>query len=235
LHYLPFSALAYDSKYFGDRVELFTLPSASVLPFIKERKRNAERLLAVAQKEAPGLALLEYADSEAQSIAQLYGTTPLLTPTATKAKFRALAGDYDVLHLAAHGQLDPNAPLFSQIFLAPETGDTGRLNVSEVYDLNLKKVNLVVLSACDTQLGTKSKGDDIVGLSRAFIYAGTPSIIASLWTVEDQVTKELMVSFYTFLRRGMGKAAALQAAQREIRKTHPHPYYWAAFILTGAQ
>ncbi|HKS27635.1 MAG TPA: CHAT domain-containing protein, partial [Pyrinomonadaceae bacterium] len=237
LHYLPFSALTNGSRYLGDRVELYTLPSASVIPFINEEKRGGDRLLALSQREAEGLPLLEYADGEALSIAQLYGTKPLLTPSATKSKFREQAADYDILHLAAHGQLDPNSPLFSHIFLAPEKpdrDDDGQLNVSEVYEMNLSKANLVVLSACDTQLGAKSKGDDIVGLSRAFIYAGTPSIIASLWTIEDETTSQLMLSFYTHLKSGMSKGAALQAAQREMRAKRPHPYYWAAFVLTGA-
>jgi CHAT domain-containing protein len=233
LHYLPFGALTDGHAYLGDRVELFTLPSASVLPFINEGERRGERLLAVAQKEADGLPLLEHVDGEAQSIARLYDSAPLLTPAATKAKFRAEAGAYDILHIAAHGELDPISPLFSRIFLAPDGGDDGRLSVGEVYELNLSKANLVVLSACETQLGAKSQGDDIVGLSRAFIYAGAPSIVASLWTVEDEATSQLMVSFYTHLKRGLSKAAALQAAQKEARARHPHPYYWAAFVLTG--
>jgi CHAT domain-containing protein len=90
-----------------------------------------------------------------------------------------------------------------------------------------------VLSACDTQLGKLSKGDDLVGLNRAFIYAGTPTVVASLWSVDDESTSLLMRSFYTHLKQGMSKAKALQAAQAETRKKYPHPYYWAGFVLTG--
>jgi CHAT domain-containing protein len=90
-----------------------------------------------------------------------------------------------------------------------------------------------VLSACETQLGAQSRGDDLVGLTRAFLYAGAPTVIASLWSVNDQATAVLMAAFYRHLRAGASKAQALQAAQAETRAAYPHPYYGAAFVLTG--
>jgi hypothetical protein len=91
----------------------------------------------------------------------------------------------------------------------------------------------VVLSACQTNLGDLSEGDELVGLTRAFIFAGTPSVIASLWSVEDESTALLMERFYTHLREGAGKAEALRQAQIEVRDQDPNPYYWAAFVLSG--
>ena len=85
----------------------------------------------------------------------------------------------------------------------------------------------MVLSACETQLGELSAGDEVVGLNRAFLY-GTPTVIAILWSVNDEATGVLMENFYTYLQEGMGMAQALQAAQKE-----KHPYYWAAFIING--
>jgi CHAT domain-containing protein len=107
--------------------------------------------------------------------------------------------------------------------------------VHEVYGLNLAKANLVVLSACETQLGTLSRGDDVVGLTRAFVYAGAPTVVASLWKVDDRATATLMRSFYQHLRAGKGKAEALQAAQAELRSQYEFsdPSYWAAFVLSG--
>jgi CHAT domain-containing protein len=105
--------------------------------------------------------------------------------------------------------------------------------VQDVYGLNLASADLVVLSACETQLGARSRGDDVVGLNRAFLYAGAPSVIASLWSVNDQATAVLMAAFYRELRAGASKAVALQRAQAETRALYPHPYYWAAFVLTG--
>lgn len=91
----------------------------------------------------------------------------------------------------------------------------------------------MVLSACQTQLGAQSRGDDIVGLGRAFLYAGSPSVIASLWNVDDEATEVLMTAFYHHLKDGQGKAQALRSAQAETRARYPHPFYWAAFVLTG--
>jgi len=117
--------------------------------------------------------------------------------------------------------------------LASGEGNDGWLELNQIYGLDLRKTNLVVLSGCQSQLGKQSRGDDIVGLSRAFMYAGTPSVIASLWGVDDAATQQLMTAFYTYLKHGMSKAAALRAAQADLRRTYPNPYYWAAFVLTG--
>jgi CHAT domain-containing protein/tetratricopeptide (TPR) repeat protein len=234
LHYLPFTALIQDGRYLGNSYTLFTLPSASVLPHIlRKRKSAANNLLALSQSRTAGLPVLEHADQEVKSIARLFAAAPLTTRQATKSSLFSRAGRYSLLHIAAHAELNPLRPLFSRIYLAPGKTDNGSVYVYEIYGLNLRKANLVVLSACDTSLGVQSRGDDIVGLNRAFIYAGTPTVIASLWRVDDESTSMLMKSFYTHLKEGLGKAAALQAAQNEISKSYPNPYYWAAFVLTG--
>ncbi|HEX8493676.1 MAG TPA: CHAT domain-containing tetratricopeptide repeat protein [Pyrinomonadaceae bacterium] len=234
LHYLPFAALSDESLYFGDEHALFYLPSVSTLPFIQQkRKSDSNRALVMAQSKAVNLPPLLNADQEARSIARLYNTQPLTGAAATESAFRAQSGDYSILHLAAHGQLNSANPLFSRILLGADKQADGSLEVREIYDLALAKTNLVVLSACVTQLGAQSPGDDIIGLNRAFIYAGTPSVVASLWSVDDEATAYLMTAFYTSLRQGMSKAAALQAAQRKTRQRFQHPYYWSAFVLTG--
>jgi CHAT domain-containing protein len=109
------------------------------------------------------------------------------------------------------------------------------LEVREVYGLDLSNADLVVLSACETNLGELSAGDEIVGLNRAFIYAGSPSILASLWSVEDEAMKDLMVAFYSYLDGGHTKGEALRRAQTDMRKNPrtASPYYWAGFVLTG--
>ena len=109
----------------------------------------------------------------------------------------------------------------------------GWLTVGEVYGLDLSQADLVVLSACQTNLGELSAGDELVGLTRAFFFAGTPTVVASLWSVEDEATALLMERFYTHLRDGTGKAEALRQAQLEVREEHPNPYYWAGFVLSG--
>jgi CHAT domain-containing protein/Tfp pilus assembly protein PilF len=236
LHYVPFAALRDGDRYLGETHRLVMLPSASVLPFIQgHRKPLTGDVLAVAQSQAPGLPLLRFAAQEAQAIAKLAGTTPLVDAEATDAAVRRQAGEHAVLHLAAHGELNADRPLLSRILLAPapDGADDGSLTVQDVYGLDLAKTDLVVLSACETNLGAQSAGDDIVGLNRAFLYAGASSVVASLWKVDDEATSVFMTAFYRSLKQGQSKAEALQSAQAKTRAQYPSPYYWAAFVLTG--
>jgi CHAT domain-containing protein/tetratricopeptide (TPR) repeat protein len=234
LHYVPFAALTDGKRYFGDDHAISYLPSASILQSIRRRAAPiGRRILAVSQSRAEGKPVLSYADKEAAGVAKLYHTQSLPTGRATRAEFMKRAPAYRTIHLAAHAELNTNSPLFSRLLLSPDSGDSGAIEVREVYGMDLARTDLVVLSACQTQLGEQSKGDDIVGLNRAFIYAGASSVIASLWTVDDEATSLLMKAFYGHLKHGMSKAAALQAAQAATRKKYPHPYYWAAFALTG--
>ncbi len=232
LHYVPFAAFYDGEHYLGEQFSLFYLPSAGVLPYLQGR-RSADAMLALAYGQPQGLPALRFADQEAQEVAGLYGTTPLEGPAATETEFRQRAGAAGVIHLAAHGQFDEAQPLFSRIVLAPDAQSDGALEVHEVYGLKLTATDLVVLSACQTQLGQTSYGDDVVGLNRAFLFAGAPSVIASLWSVDDAATEKLMVAFYRNLRAGRPKAEALRAAQAIVRQEYPHPYYWAAFVLNG--
>ncbi len=146
---------------------------------------------------------------------------------------------YAILHFATHGVLDPKRPEYSGLFLSmvnrngqPENGFVG---LQDIYGLRAP-VDLVVLSACRTGLGKDVRGEGLIGLTRGFMYAGASSVMASLWKVDDEATSELMKRFYTnMLERGMTPAAALRAAQNDIR-SQPQwssPYYWAAFTLQG--
>ena len=130
-------------------------------------------------------------------------------------------------------------PLLSGIDLEPDPSEDGRLEVREIMELRLK-ARLVTLSACETALGSSyfteiPAGDDFVGLTRAFLFAGSRSVLASLWKVDDRSTLELMEVFYRE-RGGAESAGALVAAQRAMRQAkgrYSHPYFWAAFVLVG--
>jgi CHAT domain-containing protein/Tfp pilus assembly protein PilF len=234
LHYVPFAALNDGQEYFADAHAISYLPSASLLPVLKRRLHPAgRRVFAAAQAWADGLPVLRFADQEVEGVAKLFGAQALPTGRATRALFLKRSPAYSVLHIAAHAELNDNNSLFSRLRLSPDKGDGGALEIRELYGLNLSRTDLAVLSACQTQLGAQSKGDDIVSLNRAFIYAGASSVIASLWTVDDQATSLLMQTFYGYLKQGLSKAEALQAAQAATRRQYPHPYYWAAFVLTG--
>ena len=232
LHFLPFSAL-WDEKgkrYLGDAYALSYSPSATTLKFARSRGARAVGPALVAGD--PGGSLPQAA-KEARAIAALYGTKPLLGGAATEGAVVTEAGQAGILHLAAHATLNAVNPLFTRIELAPDGEHEGNLEMHEVFGLDLSKTGLVVLSACSTQMGKLTAGDELEGLTRAFIYAGTPAVMASLWDVQDDSTSFFMTRFYTHLRRGIGRAEALRLAQMETRKRFPHPYQWAAFVLTG--
>ena len=170
-------------------------------------------------------------------MAELFAAEPLVGAEASEGTVRARTGEAGIVHLAAHGSFNQAAPLFSRLWLAPGGEEDGRLNVHEVYGLDLDRADLVVLSACQTQVGELSAGDEVVGLTRAFLY-GAPTVVSSLWSVDDEATGALMARFYEHLLTGKGKAGALQSAQAGVRTDpeHPewaHPYYWAAFVLSG--
>ncbi|HEX4963433.1 MAG TPA: CHAT domain-containing protein [Thermoanaerobaculia bacterium] len=232
LHFLPFAAL-WDTKgqgYLGDAYTLSYSPSATALKFAREKKaRPTGPVLAAGDPDGS----LPQAAAEARAIARLYGDEPLLGRAATASAILARAGKAGILHLAAHAVLNPVNPLFTRIELAADAEHDGNLEMNEVLGLDLSKTGLVVLSGCSTQLGKLSTGDDLEGLTRAFIYAGTPAVVSSLWDVKDDSTSFFMERFYTHLRQGTGRAEALRQAQVETRRHFPHPYNWAAFVLTG--
>ena len=247
LHSVPFSALYNGEKYLSEEYQITHLPSASVLPFIQNKLNNnpnQEKILSMSYPrplDSRGLTALTGAAEEARNLAELYGTEPFIgSRKATEENLRTEVAGKDIVLLASHGILNDESPLRSHIVLAPsgENSDTdGLLTVQEVYGLDLTAANLVVLSACETAGGKLSSGDDLVGLTRAFIYAGTPSLVATLWAVNDESTKILMVQFHKNIKDGMNYAEALGEAQAYLRSNpkYTHPYYWAPFVLVGSK
>ena len=194
--------------------------------------------LALGDPVTPNLPPLIHAREEVKAIASLFKTKAFVREEATESTFKSKAEQACIVHLAVHGEYNPHNPLFSTLHLTGDNQNDGQLQVHEIYEqLNLNAAtNLVVLSADNTKIGELSRGDEIVGLNRALLYAGTPTVISSLWNVDDAATGLLMKKFYTYLKEGMGKAEALQKAQSWLRKEYPeysHPYFWAAFSLTG--
>jgi CHAT domain-containing protein len=237
LQYLPFAALTPDPnglEYPFDNKALFYLPNAQLLPQIKlGHKTNRASLLVTAPSIVAGLPTLQNGE-EAQDIAKRYGAKLLTGSDATKSAFLALASQYSILHIATHSECDRKNPSLSGIFLANTKDGDVYLRVDDIRKLNLSEAELVVLSACETKSCAEYKADEINTLNDAFISAGAPTVIASIWKVEDKATIFLMTRFYFYyLEKGMSKAAALSAAQVDTRKEYKHPFYWAAFVLTG--
>lgn len=252
LHYLPFAALTDGEKYLIEDYVLSTLPSASILPYLEEkRKPNAGYLFAIGNPQldkrlckGERLCPLESAELEVQAIAKMYGTEALIGAEATESAVKSQAANAEIIHFAAHGKYNQNNPLFSTLYLTEDSQNDGRMEVHEIYDLDLSSAtNLVVMSACETQIGNLSAsdrslvspGDEIVALNRAFLYAGTPNVMGTLWSINDKTSGFLMQQFYTHLQN-MNSGEALRQAQIDFRAEYPeysHPYYWAAFVLTG--
>jgi CHAT domain-containing protein len=151
----------------------------------------------------------------------------------------SLVGEYKIVHFATHGFLNSEHPELSGIVLTMVNQDGSRTNgfmpLHDIYNLNLS-ADLVVLSACDTALGKDIKGEGLVGMTRGFMSAGSKSVVASLWKVDDRATAMLMAHFYkAMLEDGLPPAAALRSAKQRIKqeKTWSAPYFWAGFALQG--
>ncbi|MEW6663670.1 MAG: CHAT domain-containing protein [Thermodesulfobacteriota bacterium] len=235
LHYLPFNALYDGRQFLIERYRLRMLPAASVLSFLKGGVgHQVGNVLAFGNPDLNDSRFdLEFAQAEAEAIAQSMPRSRALTrKAASKTAFRQYAAGFSYLHIASHGKFDPSAPLSSALLLAADGPDNGLLTVGELYSMQLA-ADLATLSACETGLSRIESGDDIVGLTRGFLYAGARSVVASLWQVDDQATGDLMKAFYAALHRGVGKAEGMRQAQLDTLRAYSHPFYWAAFQLTG--
>ncbi|MEE8161691.1 MAG: CHAT domain-containing tetratricopeptide repeat protein, partial [Acidobacteriota bacterium] len=234
LHYLSFAALKDKEGYLVDRYPIFYTPSASVLKytFAKRGKAKQTKVLAVGN---PDLGHYNYdlplAELEARSIRWNFPDMDILTGSkATKEWLLENISNYGIIHLAVHGEFDEFNPLLSSLWLASPNPDNRRLTVKEVFSLDLK-ADLVTLSACQTGLG-KLRAGELIGLNRAFIYAGTHALLSALWRVDDLSTSLLMKHFYRNYVR-MDKAKSLRQAQLRVKKDFPHPAYWAGMSLVG--
>ncbi|MDF1702437.1 MAG: CHAT domain-containing protein, partial [Planctomycetota bacterium] len=248
LCYVPFPLLLKDAD-----VDVACLPSGTTLRLLaREQARTGKAVLAVGDPqyriEHQGRSLQVYAEG-----------VPLKPLPATRAEVLAITGPGDmrllgsyatvrgvaevaatrprwrVIHFACHGLIDPRTPTLSSLALTPDGHDDGFLTALEVYGLALP-ADLVVLSGCNTGRGRFMKGEGLVGLMRAFMCAGTPRVIVSLWKVDDEATRALMTAFHRLWRtEGLPTATALRRAQAEIRAVPAwrHPRFWGAWVLWG--
>ena len=234
LHYLPFNALNSGSNYLIDKYSVSYLPSSSIMKFLKQKKTQKTYGALIFGNPDLGDPQydLKYAGEEAVAISkELPNVKVLLRQEATETNFKKSANQFSYIHFATHGIFESDQPLNSGLFLSKDTENDGVLSVNELYSLNLS-ADLVTLSACETALGKINPGDDVVGLQRGFLYAGANSIVASLWKVDDMATSQLMTGFYSNLKK-TNKGDALREAQLTVKKQYAHPYFWAAFQLTG--
>jgi CHAT domain-containing protein len=250
LFQVPFPALQdANGTYLIEKHTILTAPSIQVLDLTRQQRQklaqkqsNSGRALVLGNPTMPSVSLslgapkqqlspLPGAEAEARAIAPLLNTQAITGAQGTKAQIVQKMPQASIIHLATHGLLDDVRGLGSAIALAPSGTDDGLLTAEEIFDMKLQ-ANLVVLSACNTGFG-RITGDGVIGLSRALISAGVPSVIVSLWAVPDAPTSELMQEFYQNLQNNPDKAQALRQAMLTTMKTHPGPRNWAAFTLIG--
>ena len=252
LFQVPFPALKdANGTYLIQKHTILTAPSIQVLALTRQQREklaqkppNSSNALVLGNPTMPSvspspgepkrqLSALPGAEAEARAIAPLLKTQAITGTQGTKAAIVQKMPQASIIHLATHGLLDDVRGLGSAIALAPSGSDDGLLTAEEIFDMKLQ-ANLVVLSACNTGEG-RITGDGVIGLSRALISAGVPSVIVSLWAVPDAPTSELMKAFYQNLENNPDKAQALRQAMLTTMnmKAHSEPRNWAAFTLIG--
>ncbi|MDJ1180496.1 CHAT domain-containing protein [Roseofilum sp. BLCC_M91] len=238
LFLIPFAAIPDgEGQFLIDRHTILTAPSIQVLEFTRSQQQSLDHsiraALVVGNPTMPDdLSSLPGAEIEAQAIAKKLNISPLIGNQATESAVTGRMGGARLIHLATHGLLDDQQSGFlGSLSFTPEANTNGYLESREIIALQLN-AELVVLSACDTGRG-EITGDGVLGLSRAFIAAGTSSIVVSLWKVPDDPTGLLMQSFYQNLQNGLDKAQALRQAMLKTRQEYPNPFNWGAFTLIG--
>lgn len=177
---------------------------------------------------------------EVEKIAKLVNCELFTGNKASEENFRKHAEEFDILHLAMHAFVNDSMPALSSFAFTQTKSDdllkNGLLNTADIYNLKLN-ANLTVLSSCNTGSGALKKGEGIMSLARGFLYAGCPSVIMSLWEVEDNSGTKIITSFYKNLKGGKAKDEALRNAKLEylesVNSRLAHPHYWLGFISLG--
>jgi len=187
--------------------------------------------------ERDELGPLAFNREEVDNINALLKGKSLVGQEATETNFKNLVADYSIIHLATHAVLDDQDADRSRLHFSPgDSLEDGQLHAYELFSMNIP-ASLVTLSACNTGTGKLHKGEGVMSLSRAFAYAGCPSMVTSLWQAQDRSTSTLMKYFYEYLSEGKNKADALTLAKlrylNESDKVKSLPYYWSGFILVG--
>jgi len=234
LHYLPFNVLCDEKGYLIERHNIRLLPSSSIIKYLRPSKTPKQSSILVFGNPDLGNPDydLKFAQNEAIEVAKSVSKSRLfIRRQATETAFRKYGKDFNYIHFATHGKFDPDDSLKSAILLSGDSENNGILTTDKLYSIKID-ADLVTLSACETGLGKISNGDDVVGLTRGFLYAGSTAVVASLWKVDDQTTSELMRRFYNNLSR-YDKREALIQAQLQTKSRYAHPFYWAAFQIIG--
>ncbi len=248
LHYLPFDLLRKNGSYLLKTTSIgYGNSVASLLELKKKKSSEKNRVLAFAPSFTGAVVAntdrqfgkLLYNDDEVSKIGAFYDTEMVLDEKATLANFKAKTCGFNVLHLATHASANDAYPDYSYLAFT-ETKDSAEGNILYIKDLYNTSLNvdMVTLSACQTGIGKLQKGQGMLSLSKGFYYAGAKSLVNTLWKINDKSTVKLMDYFYEGLSEGKSKTQALRDAKLKYLETTDddllqHPYYWAAFVVSG--
>ena len=225
LHNVPFHALFDGVQYLVDTFTISYAPSASVYVQCCRKRFNqagGSLILGVPDPRAPSIR------EEIQYVARAFPEAEVFLGQKASAKILREKGPRSrLIHIATHGSFRPDSPVFSGVRI----GDTF-LNLYDLYRLRLP-AEQITLSGCSTGANVVAAGDELIGLMRGLLSAGARSLLLSLWDVNDDSTASFMRVFYSHLGQTSDRAMALRHAMQEVRKEHPHPYYWAPFVLVG--
>jgi CHAT domain-containing protein len=215
-----------------------TKPLLAYAPFFDGDTTSLAKIFTDDVTMRRNLTPLSNSGEEAYRIAKSMGGEAIVGKEATEQKFIETVSSARIIHLATHGQADDKSGDYSFLAFAPlkDSLENELLYVRDLYNLTLN-ADLVVLSACETGIGKLQRGEGIISLARAFAYAGSKSIVTSLWSVNDAKTKDLMLLFYNNLKKGKSKDAALREAKLSFinknAQPNANPFFWAGFIGIG--
>ena len=206
-----------------------------IAPFYDNSSVFLDSIKLLADVSRGGLRALPFSGEEVYRSAKLMNGKTLVGAAAAQENVLQELKKYRILHFATHGKANLTQGGFSYLAFSPQ-GKQLRMYARDISNLELQ-TELVVLSACESGTGEIQRGEGVVGLSKAFVQSGAQNLITTLWAINDEKTKDLMVYFYTFLQQGKTKSEALQQAKlkylREQKGSAAHPFYWAAFLEMG--
>ena len=233
LHYIPFAALGTPGAQVVDQFALEIIPNLALLTHPPHAGRGRSALVIGNPLKSDPTYALAFAETEARDVVRMVpNSTLLIGSQATIAAFKTDAPGHDVIHFAGHGEFVIDQPLQSRLLFAAPSGGVDSLTAQQIYDIRTS-ASLVFLSACETGLNRIAQGEEIMGLERAFFFSGAGSVIASLWSVNDQATAALVHAFYQAWIADGAADEALRRAQIATRAQFPHPWFWAAFQIAG--
>lgn len=225
MNYLPFAALHDGERYMAEQYSLSNAPSLTIFSHCNNLPLgNPDRALfaGVPDGQTP---MVEH---EILELAGLFpDATTLIGPAVTLENLKKCVAEQGIIHIACHGKFRQDNPAFSSLALFSEV-----LSVNNIYGLNLKN-SIITLSACESGLNEVIRGEELIGMTRAFFAAGASALLMTLWRIDDSATAKIMKEIYSRFRNGIGMAASLREAQLSFIENGIHPYFWSPFILSG--